>query len=98
MRIGRTGEKVFSIPIQQDAKKRYGAPYLTLHRADLIEILKRAAEFAGVRIRLNARVAAYVREDTGLRIGLDTGAHHSCRPSGRRRWRALDRAQADAGR
>lgn len=74
MRIGRTGEKVFSIPIQKDAKKRYGAPYLHVHRADLIEILKRAAEFAGVRIRLNARVAAYVREDTGLRIGLDTGA------------------------
>ena len=73
MRIGRTGEKVFSIPVQKDAKKRYGAPYLHVHRADLIEILKRAAEFAGVRIRLNARVAAYVREDTRLRIGLDTG-------------------------
>ncbi|MEQ1610268.1 MAG: FAD-dependent monooxygenase [Hyphomonadaceae bacterium] len=74
MRIGRTGEKVFSIPIAKDARKRYGAPYLHIHRADLIEILRRAAEFAGVHIRLNARVAAYVREDTGLRIGLDTGA------------------------
>ena len=74
MRIGRTGEKVFSIPIAKDARKRYGAPYLHIHRADLIEILRRAADFAGVRIRLNTRVAAYVREDTGLRIGLDTGA------------------------
>lgn len=74
MRIGKTGEKVFSIPILKDAKKRYGAPYLHIHRADLIEILERAARFGGAQIRLNARVAAYVREDHGLRIGLDTGA------------------------
>lgn len=74
MRIGRTGEKVFSIPIAKDARKRYGAPYLHVHRADLIEILKRSAEFAGAHLRLNARVAAYVREDTGLRVGLNTGA------------------------
>jgi len=74
MRIGKTGEKVFSIPILKDAKKHYGAPYVHIHRADLIEILARGARFAGVQIRLNARVAAYVREDTGLRIGLDTGA------------------------
>ena len=73
MRIGLTGEKVFSIPIAKDARKRYGAPYLHIHRADLIEILRRAAQFAGAHLRLNARVAAYVREDTGLRIGLDNG-------------------------
>ncbi len=73
MRIGKTGEKVFSIPIAKDARKRYEAPYIHVHRADLIEILKRAAEFAGVQLRMNARVSAYVREDTGLKIGLDNG-------------------------
>ncbi|RYD98428.1 MAG: monooxygenase [Sphingomonadales bacterium] len=73
MRIGRTGEKVFSIPIAKDARKRYEAPYIHVHRADLIEILRRAANFAGVQLRLNARVSAYVREDTGLKIGLDNG-------------------------
>lgn len=78
MRIGRTGEKVFSIPIANEARKRYGAPYLHVHRADLIEILARAAKFAGVTVRLGARVSAYVRDDAGLRIGLDTGAIIPC--------------------
>ena len=78
MRIGRTGEKVFSVPIAQEARKRYGAPYLHVHRADLIEILARAAKFAGVTVRLGARVSAYVRDESGLRVGLDTGAIIPC--------------------
>ncbi len=78
MRIGKTGEKVFSIPIAKDARKRYDAPYIHVHRADLIEILRRAAQFAGVQIRLNARVSAYVREDAGLRVGLDNGTIVAC--------------------
>jgi salicylate hydroxylase len=78
MRIGRTGEKVFSIPIAQEARKRYGAPYLHVHRADLSEILSRAAKFAGVTVRLGARVSAYVRDVDGLRVGLDTGAIIPC--------------------
>jgi salicylate hydroxylase len=78
MRIGLTGEKVFSIPIAQEARKRYGAPYLHVHRADLIEILSRAAKFAGVTMRLGARVSAYVRDVDGLRVGLDTGAIIPC--------------------
>lgn len=73
MRIGATGKKVFSIPIAKEARQRYGAPYLHIHRADLVEILRRAAEFAGARIRLGARVSAYVRDGAELRIGLDTG-------------------------
>ena len=78
MRLGRTGEKVFSIPIAKEARNRYGAPYLHVHRADLIEVLRRAAEFAGVRVRLGARVSAYVRDNDGLRVGLDTGAIVPC--------------------
>jgi len=78
MRLGRTGEKVFSIPIAKEARDRYGAPYLHVHRADLIEVLRRAAEFAGVHVRLGARVSAYVRDKDGLRIGLDTGAIVPC--------------------
>jgi len=73
MRIGKTGEKVFAIPIAKDARNRYEAPYVHVHRADLIEILRRAAEFAGVQLRLNARVSAYVCESAGLRVGLDNG-------------------------
>lgn len=74
MRIGKTGAKVFSIPMGEAARQRYGAPYLHIHRADLLEILRRGAEFADVRIRLGARVAAYVHEGAGVKVGLDTGA------------------------
>ncbi|MEQ1781985.1 MAG: FAD-dependent monooxygenase [Hyphomonadaceae bacterium] len=78
MRIGRTGQKVFSIPIAKEARNRYGAPYLHTHRADLIEILARAAKHAGAQIRLGARVSAYVHDDASLRVGLDTGAILPC--------------------
>jgi salicylate hydroxylase len=74
LRIGRTGAKVFSIPVGKTARRRYGAPYLHIHRADLIGVLAKAADARGVRIRLGARVSAWAREGEGLRIGLDTGA------------------------
>ena len=35
MRLGRTGEKVFSIPIAKEARDRYGAPYLHVHRGQI---------------------------------------------------------------
>ncbi len=55
------------------ARERYGAPYLHVHRADLVEVLLRAAVSAGVKVQLGARVVACVREGAELRVGLDTG-------------------------
>jgi salicylate hydroxylase len=73
MRRGRTGAEVFSIPMGDHAVRRYGAPYLHIHRADLIEVLRIAAVSAGVRLRLGARVSVYVREGSEFRVGLDNG-------------------------
>lgn len=75
LRVGKSGGKVFTIPVGQAARKRYGAPYLHIHRADLVELLRAAAESAGAKIRLGTRLSAYRREPdpVGLRIGLDTG-------------------------
>lgn len=78
MRIGRTGDRILSIPIAREALRRYGAPYLHMHRADLIDALRRAADERGVRIRLDTRVSAYVVEPAGVRVGLDTGAILAC--------------------
>jgi salicylate hydroxylase len=77
LRIGRSGATVFSIPMGKAARRRYGAPYLHIHRADLLNILAKKAETAGVSIRLGARVSAWAREGQRLRIGLDTGAIRS---------------------
>lgn len=73
LRRGKTGARIFSIPMGAAARKRYGAPYLHVHRADLIDCLGKAAAEAGVRLRTGARVVAFTREPQLLRIGLDTG-------------------------
>ena len=39
MRLGRSGMKLFSIPMREEAVRRYGAPYYHIHRADLLSIL-----------------------------------------------------------
>jgi salicylate hydroxylase len=78
LRIGKTGQKIFSIPMGEAARKRYGAPYFHIHRADLVGVLAEAARQAGARLRSGARVSAFTREGEELRIGLDTGEILSC--------------------
>ncbi len=39
MRLGTSGTQVFSIPMGEGARARYGAPYLHIHRADLMTVL-----------------------------------------------------------
>jgi len=41
---GVSGRKLTSVPLGQHAERRYGAPYLTLHRADLHAGLRAVAE------------------------------------------------------
>lgn len=42
MRTGVTGRRIFSIPMRDEAVRRYGAPYYHVHRADLMSILSSA--------------------------------------------------------
>ena len=44
IRDGLTGRKLTALPLGKIAEARYGAPYLTLHRADLHAGLRAAAE------------------------------------------------------
>jgi salicylate hydroxylase len=73
LRLGRSGARIFSIPMGPAARKRYGAPYLHIYRADLVDVLTKAAVEAGVRIRYGARILAFTRQDGEIRAGLDTG-------------------------
>lgn len=53
-------------------RARYGAPYATIHRADLLALLHQAvAPLADVALTLNRRVLGY--EDDGRRVLLRTG-------------------------
>ena len=69
LRDGVTGHRVFSIPTRQP---RWGAPYLHLHRADLVRVLERALndQTPGV-LRTDAQVTALRETDDG--VVLDVG-------------------------
>lgn len=47
---GRTGETIFSLPINPKAQEKWGAPYATVHRADLHHALfERLEKIGGVK-------------------------------------------------
>lgn len=59
MRLGRSGRRLFRIPQGATIRRRYGAPYLQVHRADLLEVLETAVRGAGGVIRTGVTVDDY---------------------------------------
>ena len=56
---GLSGRRLTTVPLGSNAEQRYGAPYLTLHRADLHAALRMAAQgLAGVTLTAGFEVAA----------------------------------------
>ncbi|TID18295.1 FAD/NAD(P)-binding domain-containing protein [Venturia nashicola] len=64
---GSDGEPLGRVPFAPFSKQ-YGAPYITIHRADIHEILHRHALGAGAEIRLGSRVLHYDFEDGVVRL------------------------------
>ncbi len=50
------GTELTHLDLGQDFLRRYGAPYVVIHRSDLLDILYRACQRAGVDLVTNARV------------------------------------------
>ena len=74
MRLGKSGRVVFDIPLGLAAADRWGAPYLHVHRADLVSALSvELAERAPKAVRLGAKLARYEQDDTGVTAVLDDG-------------------------
>lgn len=60
VRDAHSGKTLGSLRLGTEARRRYGQPYATLHRADLHGLLLKAVERgSGVRLHLNHRVASY---------------------------------------
>jgi salicylate hydroxylase len=57
VRNGRDGTEVGRLALGAEIATRYGAPYLTIHRADLQSLLRDGAQAAGVALRLGARIS-----------------------------------------
>lgn len=73
MRDGVTGARIFRVPLAESAEARWGAPYLHVHRADLLAALTGAAEAAGVVIRGGAKVISHLVRPEGPALRLANG-------------------------
>ncbi|MEQ9315681.1 MAG: FAD-dependent monooxygenase, partial [Henriciella sp.] len=57
LRLGRSGRQVFSVPVGKQADARWEAPYLHIHRADLLDVLAQAAvRHPDIGISLGSRI------------------------------------------
>ena len=71
---GRDGVELTRLPLE-DAERRWGAPYLVIHRADLQNALARAAAACpNIVLNLGAEVAGVSADAEGVAIGLKRGA------------------------
>ena len=68
LRDGLTGAEIYRAPLGSAAADRWGAPYLHVHRADLLRALTRAAEAAGVTVTLGVRAERAVRHTDGMAL------------------------------
>jgi salicylate hydroxylase len=73
MRDGVTGELIYRAALAADAEARWGAPYLHIHRADLLDVLAGAASQAGVSLELGKAAAGAVTRSDGAALHLRDG-------------------------
>ena len=67
-RDAQTGQVLGTLPLGKRAQSLYGAPYATIHRADLQGLLHRAVQSVGVDIRLGQTVQGWRDTADGLDI------------------------------
>lgn len=70
---GVDGAELAALPLGPAMEQRYGAPYLTVHRADLQGALLQAARAAGARLHPMRRVERVVPVETGVRASASGG-------------------------
>jgi salicylate hydroxylase len=72
-RDAKTGQVLGTLTLGQRAQATYGAPYATIHRADLQGLLHRAAQNAGVDLLLGQTVQGWQDSEAGLRVNTAQG-------------------------
>ncbi|MBM3397196.1 MAG: FAD-dependent oxidoreductase [Betaproteobacteria bacterium] len=63
-----TGQVLGTLALRERAQALYGAPYATIHRADLQTLLHRAAQAAGVEMLLGQTVQGWHVTDEALQV------------------------------
>lgn len=75
MRMGRSGRRIFRVPVGDAAVARWGAPYLHVHRADLVEALSTELEDrAPGCVHLSSAVTGYEHSANGIVALTNAGA------------------------
>lgn len=78
LRDGISGRGIFEFAIKPHMQDRYGAPYLQIHRADLIEVLQTALlERRCDAILTGAKVTSYLQDGSGVAVETEGGDTHS---------------------
>ena len=72
-RDAQTGQVLGTLTLGSRAQARYGAPYATIHRADLQGLLHRAAQSAGVDLRLGQSVQGWQGSEAALQVNTAQG-------------------------
>jgi salicylate hydroxylase len=67
-RDAQTGHVLGTLPLGERAQALYGAPYATIHRADLQGVLHRAAQDAGVDMLLGQAVQGWQSSEAALQV------------------------------
>ena len=75
MRLGASGAQLFSIPMRDEAVRRYGAPYYHVHRADLMSVLAGALrERAPNAVRFGKDIQAFAQSSNDVELVFADGA------------------------
>jgi len=75
VRSGRTGRRLATMPFGTPLARRYGVPYRTIHRADLLDVLASAAMAeADVDLKAGHTVSEFAIHARGLTIACETRA------------------------
>lgn len=78
VRSARTGAELGQLRLGDNMAKRYGAPYMTLHRADLQGVLALAFEkSAGQSIAFGHAVGGFTQDAASVRLRLQTPDGHT---------------------
>jgi salicylate hydroxylase len=72
-----SGAVLATLPLGQRAAARYGAPYVTVHRADLHAMLAAAARAAGAVVQPACTVTGFAHEAVSLRVRTENGDIHT---------------------
>lgn len=74
LRMGKSGHALFHAPWGEATEQRWGAPYLHIHRADLVTALAEALQSRAPKsVRLGQSVKVFSQTESGVSVTLESG-------------------------